>query len=53
MFINILKRGGVFLSGGIENREALTSQLVHAAFFALLLSYVSYNGCALDNLIRK
>ncbi|MVT11178.1 DoxX family protein [Chitinophaga tropicalis] len=37
----------------IENWEALTSQLVHAAFFALLLSYVSYNGCALDNLIRK
>lgn len=38
----------------VENWEALPSQLIHAAFFAILLSYVAqYNGYALDNLIRK
>jgi thiosulfate dehydrogenase [quinone] large subunit len=37
----------------IENWEALVSQLVHAAFFALLLSYITYNGYSLDNPFKK
>ncbi|PSL27604.1 DoxX family membrane protein [Chitinophaga ginsengisoli] len=37
----------------IENWEALVSQLIHAAFFALLLSYITYNSYAVDNLFKK
>jgi thiosulfate dehydrogenase [quinone] large subunit len=37
----------------IENWEALTSQLVHAAFFAVLLSFVQYNTWAVDNILKK
>lgn len=37
----------------IENWEALVSQLVHVAFFALLLSYTTYNSYALDKLLKK
>lgn len=37
----------------IENWEALPSQLIHTAFFALLLPYVKeYNGYSLDRLLR-
>lgn len=37
----------------IENWEALTSQLVHAAFFAVLLSFIQYNTWAVDNILKK
>lgn len=37
----------------IENWEALVSQLIHVAFFALLLSYIAYNNYAVDNLLKK
>ena len=37
----------------IENWEALTSQLVHADFFAVLLSFVQYNTWAVDNILKK
>jgi len=37
----------------IENWEALVSQLVHVAIFALLLNYITYNSCALDKLVKK
>lgn len=37
----------------IENWEALPSQLIHVAFFALLLSYTQNNTFALDNLFKK
>ena len=37
----------------IENWEALTSQLIHAAFFAVLLSFIQYNTWAVDNILKK
>lgn len=38
----------------IENWEALPSQLIHVAFFALLIQYVeSSNVIALDNILFK
>lgn len=37
----------------IENWEALVSQLLHAVIFALLLSNISYNSYAVDNLLKK
>lgn len=37
----------------IENWEALPSQLIHLAFFALLLQFISGNRWALDNLLLK
>ncbi|RBL93853.1 DoxX family membrane protein [Chitinophaga flava] len=37
----------------IEDWGALASQLIHAAFFTVLLVFVRYNGFALDNLVRK
>lgn len=37
----------------IENWEALPSQLVHAAFFAVLLQFVQSNGWAIDQLLNK
>ncbi|SKC72640.1 DoxX family membrane protein [Ohtaekwangia koreensis] len=37
----------------IENWEALTSQLFHAAFFAVLLSFIQHNTLAVDNLLKK
>lgn len=37
----------------IENWEALVSQLLHAVIFALLLSSISYNSYAVDNLLKK
>lgn len=36
-----------------ENWEALPSQLIHAAFFAFLLNYLTYNSYAVENLISK
>lgn len=37
----------------IENWEALPSQLIHVAIFAVLLQYVASNTYALDNAILK
>ncbi|HEY9049794.1 MAG TPA: DoxX family membrane protein [Ohtaekwangia sp.] len=37
----------------IENWEALPSQLIHAAFFAVLLSFIQHNTFAVDNLLKK
>ncbi|HVI43470.1 MAG TPA: DoxX family protein [Chitinophaga sp.] len=37
----------------IENWEALPSQLIHAAFFAALLTFLSYNTISLDHLIKR
>jgi len=37
----------------IENWEALPSQLIHVAFFAVLLQFISSNSVALDILINK
>jgi len=37
----------------IENWDAITSQLVHAAFFAVLIQFVESNSWALDRLLKK
>lgn len=37
----------------IENWEALPSQLIHLAFMALLLQFISNNSIAIDNLLKK
>jgi thiosulfate dehydrogenase [quinone] large subunit len=36
----------------IENWEAIPAQLIHIAFFAVLLQYISSNKFSLDQLIR-
>jgi len=43
----------IFGTAMIENWEALPSQLIHVAFFAVLLHFIQYNGWALDNLLKK
>ncbi|MDM1072569.1 DoxX family membrane protein [Empedobacter brevis] len=43
----------LFGTSMIENWEALPSQLIHLAFFAVLLQYFKANTFALDNLISK
>lgn len=52
--------GGGFLmfiliigTSAIENWGALPSQLLHTAFFAVLLNYVQSNYLAIDNLLKK
>jgi len=37
----------------IENWDAITSQLIHAAFFAVLLQFIQYNRYALDSLMKR
>ncbi|MCW3462019.1 DoxX family protein [Chitinophaga nivalis] len=37
----------------IEHWEALPSQLIHVAFFAVLLVFIRYNTIAVDHLIKK
>ncbi|QJB34049.1 DoxX family protein [Chitinophaga oryzae] len=37
----------------IEDWHSLPSQLIHAAFFAVLLVFIRYNGFALDKLISR
>lgn len=37
----------------IESWDAITSQLIHAAFFAVLLQFVQYNTYALDSLLKR
>jgi len=43
----------VFGSTTIEDWGAITGQLVHAAYFAVLLWLVPYNAIAVDNLRHK
>jgi len=37
----------------IESWDAITSQLIHAAFFAVLLQFVQYNTYAVDSLLKR
>ncbi|WP_374362283.1 DoxX family protein [Cloacibacterium sp.] len=37
----------------IENWESLPSQLIHVAFFTILLQFISSNSIALDMLLNK
>lgn len=43
----------LFGTSMIENWEAIPSQLIHIAFFALLLLFADYNSWAIDTLIKK
>lgn len=43
----------IFGTALIENWEAIPGQLIHAAFFALLLQYVASNRFSIDQLIRR
>ena len=43
----------IFGTAMIENWEALPSQLIHVAFYAVLLQFSQYNYWALDNLFKK
>lgn len=43
----------LFGTSMIENWEAIPSQLIHIAFFALLLHFIDYNSWAFDTLIKK
>ncbi|MBS7254708.1 DoxX family protein [Flavobacterium branchiicola] len=43
----------LFGTSMIENWEAIPSQLIHIAIFALLLHFVAYNSWAIDTLIKK
>jgi thiosulfate dehydrogenase [quinone] large subunit len=37
----------------VENWEAIPSQLIHLAFFALLIQFVPFNSWSLDQYLRK
>lgn len=43
----------IFGTSLIENWEAIPSQLLHVAFFAVLLQYGQYNSWSLDRFIQK
>jgi len=43
----------IFGTTTIENWEILPSQLIHIAFFAVLLNAINYNGYAIDHLLKK
>ncbi|MEC5147393.1 DoxX family membrane protein [Chitinophaga sp. 212800010-3] len=43
----------VFGSAMIENWDAIPSQLIHAAFFGMLLVFIRYNTIAVDHLVKK
>jgi len=43
----------LFGTSMIENWEAIPSQLIHVAFFALLLHFIDHNSWAIDILIKK
>ncbi|WPO78787.1 MULTISPECIES: DoxX family protein [Flavobacterium] len=43
----------LFGTSMIENWEAIPSQLMHIAFFALLLHFINDNSWAIDTLIKK
>ena len=42
----------IFGTALIENWEAIPGQLIHAAFFSLLLQYIASNRFSVDQLIR-
>ncbi len=43
----------IFGTAMVENWEAIPSQLIHLAFFALLIQFIPYNSWSLDRYIRK
>ncbi|WP_291909454.1 DoxX family membrane protein [Chitinophaga sp. CB10] len=43
----------IFGSCMVENWDWIPSQLIHVAFFAVLVQYVSSNAWAVDNLVKK
>ncbi|MDV6170323.1 DoxX family membrane protein [Flavobacterium sp. DG1-102-2] len=43
----------LFGTGMIENWEAVPSQLIHAALFAVLLHFIGSNKYALDNVLKQ
>ncbi|SEW02219.1 DoxX family membrane protein [Chitinophaga arvensicola] len=43
----------IFGSAMIENWDPIPSQLIHAAFFGLLLVFIQYNTLSVDHLIKK
>jgi len=43
----------IFGSSMIENWDAVPSQLIHVAFFALLLHFITSNTWAVDHVIVK
>lgn len=43
----------IFGSAMVENWEAMPSQFIHAAFFAVLLSFLQHNTYAVDNFLKK
>ena len=43
----------IFGTTMIENFDALSSQLIHLTFFAVLLSYLQYNNYSVDKKFRK
>jgi len=43
----------IFGSCMVEEWGAITSQLLHTFFFAVLLSFMNYNSYAIDNLLKK
>lgn len=43
----------IFGSSVVENWEAIPSQLIHIAFFAVLLNYLPSNTWAVDNVIAN
>ena len=43
----------IFGSTTIENWDAITGQLVHAAYFAVLLYFIGHNTFAIDEIFRK
>ena len=43
----------IFGSAMVENWEAMPSQFIHAAFFAVLLSFLQYNTYAVDDFFKK
>lgn len=43
----------IFGSTTIEEWDAIPSQLIHVAFFAVLLTFIEYNSYALDKASRK
>jgi thiosulfate dehydrogenase (quinone) large subunit len=43
----------IFGATTIESWDAIPTQLIHAAFFAVLLSHLQYNGWSLDARVKK
>jgi thiosulfate dehydrogenase [quinone] large subunit len=50
---NIIMLMLLFGTGMIENWEAIPSQLIHVAFFSVLLVYLDLNKFSIDDLNRK